>query len=117
MAITRTDVTDRFAEFTSIGDPEFDDVLADAALQINTRVFGDKADLGTVYLAAHLLGCAHPSLIPPGRVTSEEMDGTSYKYAVADHQAAGDDLDSTPYGRLFKRLRAQLPGARFVMPC
>jgi hypothetical protein len=112
MAITKADVLARFAEFATIQDPEWTAVIGDASLSVNATLYGSKADLANIYLTAHLLGVAHPSMVPTGRVTSESMDGTSYRYAVADHAVAGDDLDTTPYGRLFKALRAQVRAGR-----
>lgn len=112
MAITKADVLARYAEFGTILDPEWAAVIADAALQVNPSLWGSKSDLATVYLTAHLLGTAHPSLIPQGRITSESMDGTSYRYAVADHAAATEDLDATPYGRHYKALRKLVAAGR-----
>lgn len=114
MPITKVDVLSRFAEFGTILDPEWNAVIADAVLQVDPSTWTVQADLATIYMTAHLLGMAHPNLIPNGRVIQRSMDKVSYRYAVADHQAAVDDLDSTPYGRLFKGLRRQLSTAQVL---
>ena len=114
MAITKDDVVTRFAEFASISDAQWTVVLADAALRVSRPAWGAKADLATIYMAAHLLGSAHPELVPNGRVTRRSLDGTSYSYAVAEQAASADELDSTPYGRLYKGLRRGISTAQVL---
>jgi hypothetical protein len=46
----------RFPEFNNTGDAYITTQLADAAIQVDVSVFGQaKADLATLYLAAHTL--------------------------------------------------------------
>lgn len=108
MAVTATDVTNRAKEFADLEDAEVERAITDAALQINRNVWGTKADLATIYLAAHLLSLANPSLVTvAGPVQSEKVGDVSRTYAVATVSAQG--LAMSRWGQEYLRLRNSLP--------
>ena len=80
--------------------------LADAALLIDDSLFGDTAVPAHVYLTAHLLASTPGSGMPSssGPVTSARAGEIAATFSVA---AARDDLDSTEWGRLFRRFSPQ----------
>jgi hypothetical protein len=62
MAVTLESFVERFPEFEKASASQVEAVLAEARLQIDSEVWGDKTDLGVNYLTAHLL-----ALSPFGR--------------------------------------------------
>lgn len=113
MAITRTDITARWSEFSSLDSDVLDLAIADAYEQLDPDVWENKLDRGALYLAAHLakLG-ASGAVGSAGPVQSESVGQVSRSYAVAQLDS-GDTYESTGYGRLFLGLLMSLPNARF----
>lgn len=109
MAVDRAAVIARVPALKDVGDAaEWSAALADAKLQVNEAAWGDLYELGVIYLAAHLLECAHPDVARGGQVVSSESIGSiSRSYAVTAPPSTGV-LGSTPPGREFLRLRRSL---------
>lgn len=91
-------------------------ILAQVELQMNT-VWGDKIDLGAVWLAAHIgtlikRATAGSGGGASGPVTQETVGQVSRSYANVFSIALGS-FSLTPFGMEYERLLMQLPGARF----
>ncbi len=123
MAVDVTGFRTRFPEFASTADYSDARVqlaLDDAALQINRSLWGNKADLGTYYLAAHALvvnDSAFDSGGGSGPVTQESVGQVSRSYAApgASEVEAMGDLAWTKYGKLYWRLKRQILGTPVVL--
>jgi hypothetical protein len=112
MAVTAANVTARAKEFASLTADEINLAIDDAELQINRTVWGDKADLATIYLAAHILSIQNPSLVTAvGPIQSEKVGQVSRTYAVSVSTNQGTQYGSSRWGREYLRLRAQLPSS------
>lgn len=110
MSVVAADVTSRAKEFAALDEAEITRAISDAALQVNTTVWGSKADLATICLAAHFLTVWNPGLaVASGAVQSERVGDVARTYAVA--APAADRYDSTRWGREYSRLLRQLPSA------
>lgn len=103
----------RFPEFASVDSDRIQLFLDDASLMINTAYWGDKADLGQSYLAAHYLVLGSKteagSSAPTGAVASRSVDGVSISYAnptINDGSAAY--YMSTAYGQRYLAIRKTL---------
>ena len=84
MAIGYDEFVIRFPEFVEGVTRELVEAkLTEARLGINTATWGDKADLGIGYLAAHLLSMAitgHPARLIPDNAKPERGDAlTTYE--------------------------------------
>lgn len=97
-------------EFTSETDDRLDQFLDWAALSINRRVFGSKADLATILLAAHYLtrfpssgGNASQS----GSITMEKVGELQQSYSDLSGKAEPSDVElmTTSYGARYVTLR------------
>jgi hypothetical protein len=55
MGVTNASFRARFEELSSASDTLIDAVLAEALTSIDADAWGDKADQGQMYLAAHLI--------------------------------------------------------------
>lgn len=75
-----------------------------ASLSVNTSVWGSKSDLGTGYLAAHMMTMSNRK----GRsgVTMEKVGDLARSYAPTDTDDGA--LGQTSYGQEFLRLRKSL---------
>jgi hypothetical protein len=105
-------VKDLAPELIPEGDPRIQQFINFAALQVDEVRWGDIADLGTGYLAAHMLTAASATgggVGAAGPVTSEAVGAVSRSYAnmIASGTYA-DSLGATRYGREFARLRGLL---------
>lgn len=74
MAVTRATFIVQFPEFTNTSVSLVNAMLAAAALEIDAEVWGDKADQGQMYLAAHKL-----ALSPFGNNAEVQGGTTLYK--------------------------------------
>ena len=109
MAVVVADVTNRAKEFASLTSAEIERASDDAELQINATAWGTKANLATIYLAAHFLSAWNPDLaIAAGAVSSETVGEVSRTYAVGSAPAAGD-YGSSRWGVEYKRLMRTIP--------
>jgi hypothetical protein len=113
----------RFAEFsdeTAFPDSRIQIALDDAALQINRGLWGNKADLGTYYLAAHELTLNDPAFSVAtggGAITSETVGSVSRSYS-APSQAQQEQMGTyswTKYGLRFWALKRQILGTPVVL--
>ena len=109
MAITCTDVTNMAPELTSVTAGTQTAILAQVALQVSDEAWGELADVGAAYLAAHLatVGKRKGSA---GGVASESVGSVSRSYAT---KSTAVGLSSTAYGEEYERLVGLLPGVRF----
>jgi hypothetical protein len=105
MAVVRTDVTNRAPEFASLDPSVIQLAIDDATLQVNRTVFGAKADLATVYLAAHNLSVSYPQYITQVAPVSQESVGeVSRSYAVTPQASSFSAYGATKWGREYLRL-------------
>ncbi|NIQ92382.1 MAG: DUF4054 domain-containing protein [Deltaproteobacteria bacterium] len=120
MAPTPSDFKTRFPEFDSVANSTVQLFLDDAALSVNTCIFGAKADLATMYLAAHLLsssGASGTSGGSAGQITEETVGDLTRKYGTASVNVSSDGMNSTKYGQTFVRLRTEsMPAPILVQP-
>lgn len=94
-------------------------ILLDVRLQVSEDSWGDRYDLASKYLAAHLgvvserarLGGATGGVSGP--VSSESVDGVSRSYASTTGGGATESsrigLDGTVWGREYQRLIGLMP--------
>lgn len=80
-----------------------------AALRINRRVFGPKADLGTILLACHMLIRFDPAADPEAagqtiRVKIGQMEAQSATLVIP----GDEELCTTRYGANFAQMRKAL---------
>ena len=77
MAVTRASFIVMFPEFTNSNTALVEAHLASAALEVDTEVWGDKADTGIMYLAAHRLALSpygnSAEMVSKGGVTSYQV--------------------------------------------
>lgn len=121
MAVDLTGFRTRFTEFASTAtfpDATVQLALDDAQLQINRCSWGNKADLGTYYLAAHSLLVNAPTYtnVITGAVTGETVGSVSRTYAgpLGYLQEMGD-FAWTKYGILYWRLKRQIVASPVVL--
>jgi hypothetical protein len=82
-------------------------ILAHVEANMSAAAWGARLTLGSIYFAAHLATFTCRSLRGEGGpVVSESLDGASVSYAAYIGGAA-DDLDATPWGRLYRSMRRQ----------
>ncbi len=110
MAVSREDVVARWPKLLAIeSTAEWTAALGDAAAMTPASVWGARADLATIHLAAHALFLAYPELALTGQVQSESVGGVSRSYAVAPPASgASEDYRRTLPGQSYLRLRASL---------
>jgi hypothetical protein len=101
MTVTYSDVIDIAPELATIEAARINRFISRAALSVNSAVFGNKADLATTYLTAHMLSTGGSRSL----ISEEKVGNLSRKYARTPGEA---DLESTPYGKAFKRLRREV---------
>lgn len=110
MAPTASDLKTRFPEFDSVADATVNLFISDAALSINTSVFGNKSDLANIYLAAHLLSLSDVSGGgggAAGQITEEKVGDLTRKYGSGSVSVNNDGINSTKYGQAYLRLRKE----------
>lgn len=99
-------------EFASYDSTALTLVAAEAERFVNQTVWKEKADLGLVYMTAHMLKMAKEAEYI--KVTSEKVGDLSRSYDKSG--APGDtELDQTQYGKEFKRVRRTLQISPFVV--
>lgn len=110
----------RFPDFDCKPDHVIGLALEDAALQINRRAWGRKADLGTLYLAAHMMAVDDLALAgsggAQGAVLSETVGSISRTYASpgATYGVTGE-FGTTKYGLMYMRLKSQVFGSPVLL--
>lgn len=101
MAVTIAELTARFpGVFDALG-VGAQLAIDEAILRVNRAAFGRKADMATLYLAAHLASGMKPSAAA-GAATGGTVGRVTINFAAA--AAGADDYDSSIYGRLYKAL-------------
>lgn len=115
MAATRADLIARASEFTATPVATVDLALADALLQINATNWGSKADLGQIYLAAHLLKTWElQSAAASGPVSSRKDGDLAETYAVITAPLSDAALQSTVWGSLYLEIRSTIFSLRTI---
>ncbi len=108
-----------FANVTNFPDATIQVSLDDAALQINRGLWGNKADLGQYYLAAHSLFVNSPTFTGnnAGLVTQESVGQVSRSYAAPPAALVEQmgDLAWSKYGILYWRLKRQILASPVVL--
>jgi hypothetical protein len=111
--MTPTEFKDRYPEFTSIDDSRIQLFLDDAALELDSSLWGNWYDRGLAALAAHFLslsikaGSAGGSAGSVGPVASRSVGDVSVSFGMYSGGAAGTSDDfykSTVYGQDYLRL-------------
>jgi len=108
----------RFPEFVATDDARVQLFIDDAVAELSEISWGTRYDLGTCYLAAHLLaiGIATESGDPSGLspLASGGADGLSVSFARSAYTNTSHEYwQSTAYGKEFMRLKRTLfAGAR-----
>lgn len=100
--------------------PEFPDnarvdlMLTYAALRVNRRVWGSRADFGTILLACHMLKRLGPIAGDPsvgaavgGVVTLEKVGDIQTQYAAIEIKG-DEELVTSTYGAMFAELKSKL---------
>lgn len=113
MAVTKTDITSRWGEFSGISDAQWTAFIADALLQVNVDVWGSKYTLGVIYLVAHFAKVSKMSGAS-GPVSSETVGQVSRTYKIANFDQ-WNEYGSTGYGLSYLRMLYSLPLARLTV--
>lgn len=115
MAITWTHVTNLDASLAAVPAAAQAAIIADVYLTLSASRWGDRYDLAVKYLAAHLGAlerrqAASGGTGAVGPVQSMSLGDASVTYAVSASASVSTsgDLDSTPWGQAYKRLRRGL---------
>lgn len=106
----------RFPEFDSIADARVQIFLDDAALVMDSGIWGGIYNLGQAYLAAHYLSLAEKSsaggsAATAGPVVSRSVDGVSVAYAGTPSAPSNSNAayyNSTQYGQRYMVLLKNL---------
>jgi len=116
MAVSASGFKARFSEFSAVSDETVEIYLDDAAEFVNTSAWGDRADVGTYYLAAHLYSTANSATNGGGAgglVSEKRLGPGAVKYAVPSGIGFSEyGLGSTPYGQRFLAMQAAVMGSR-----
>lgn len=116
--ITWENVTALAPELSTVPEARQNFILARVNTELAANVWGDRLDIGRVYLAAHLAtrsnAGAGGGVAPAGPVTSESVGSVSRSYAAPAGSSASD-YKSTVYGEEYANLVKQLPGARIAI--
>ena len=117
MATTAALFKARFPEFASVADARVELFLADAALVMDTTIWGDVYDLGQSYLTAHYLSLAESSAASGGStavsgpVTGRTVDGVSVTYGTSTAIGTSSNAaywQQTVYGQRYATLLKNL---------
>lgn len=93
MAVTVQSFLIRFPEFKGVPAEQVQDAMADAVLEIDTDVWGSKADIGVKLLTAHFL-----AMSPYGQNVRMTIPGTRN----------GRTEPTTTYWTFFKKVQNQV---------
>ena len=115
--ITSADVLLVAPELTVVTAPQWTRIISNVYLSLTgdstgaraSPIWGVRLDLGATYLAAHIatIGPVRGQ-VGPGGITKVEQVGTVRReFQVPD--ADDNQLETTPYGKEFKRLMRTLP--------
>lgn len=107
--ITVSDITTSFPEFAAYDPALIQIAIDDAALFVNSKVWGPKYNTGWKYFTAHLLKSSPTSTGAGGAVgpvTAERVGDLSTSYGQLS--ISSQDHSSTSYGRIFDQLMRTL---------
>jgi hypothetical protein len=118
MAVTPGSLKAKFAELASVTNAELQTWIDEAELNVCRDAWGDRADDGVSYLAAHLAvtfgAAAHSGVAgASGPATSVRVDQLATTYAVGD-VFKNSDLGTTKFGRRFLSMRSLIFAARVI---
>lgn len=103
-------------EFASYNATALALVSAEAERFVNTNVWGAKADLGVVYMTAHMLKMAAlAGSNVGGQVTMEKVGDLQRNYASGSKPNGDHELAQTQYGKEFIRARRSLQISPFMV--
>lgn len=105
MAITATDIKDKWDEFDATSATRIDAAIAEADRRVNATQWGSRADDGLKYLTAHIL--KHEKLgdgLPAGALSSKRVGPISASIQTVD-LFSKSALGATSYGRYFLDLQ------------
>lgn len=100
-------------EFESLSSTKRDLIAAETAKCFNEAVWGEKIEMGHVYLTAHTFKMAQRRGTG-GAIASEKVGDLSRSYAQPQNS---DEFDQTSYGKEYKRLLSQLVTSPFIATC
>ena len=106
MAITSTDIKDKWDEFDALSTAKITAAIAEAGRRVNTTQWGSRADDGLKYLTAHIL--KHEKLgdgLPAGAMISKSVGPVSASIQAVD-LFGKSTLGATSYGRYFLELQS-----------
>jgi len=100
----------RFPEFNDMSYDRIQLFLDDALLYINTTFWGEKAEVGQFYLAAHLLSCGEATnegqINGVSNLTSHSADGASVSFGSIVAKTVSDIFyQTTKYGQHYLMLK------------
>lgn len=98
-----------FTDVVAYPDATLDVIAAEASKLMSADKWGDKADLGLVYLTAHMLSISKRSGGAAGSVTSERVGDLAKSYGSSAAGSGSHDLDQTSYGKQYRGLAERLP--------
>jgi hypothetical protein len=111
VTVLAASIKSRWSEFASLSDATVTAAIEEAGRRVSSTAWGDLADDGVRYLAAHILAQdLAGSAAAPGPLVSRSLDGASANYAVKD--AGSTETGGTPYGRRFQELHSLIFATR-----
>lgn len=115
MAVTPGTLKAKFTELATASAAELQIWIDEAELNVCRDAWGDRADDGVSYLAAHLYTGFGPNsgAGSSGPATSKRVDQISVSYAVGT-RFTESELGSTKYGRRFLTLLRSIFAARVI---
>lgn len=115
MAIDWTDVVEVGAELSTVPTATQNVILAMVDRQIDDAVWGDMADDGRRYLAAHMGAVYNSSPGAAGPLVSETLGPMSRSYG-ASSSSDDDELATTKYGKMYLHMLRLLPTSLGLVP-
>jgi hypothetical protein len=116
MSIAWSDVTAIAAELSTVPTGTQNYFIAHVDKQIDDIEWGDMADDGRRWLAAHLGAVYNQSAGAAGPVVSESLGPMSVSYAASDSGSIDDELGTTKYGRYYLHMMRLLRGNLGFVP-
>ena len=115
MAVTPTSLKAKFSALSDADDADLQVWIDEAELNVCRSSWGDRADDGVSYLAAHLYFSFNDASSEgaSGPVTEKKVDQLSASYQVGDIFSDWD-MGTTKFGRRFIGLRRLIFAARVI---
>lgn len=103
-------------EFIGVSDTAVEAIGVEAARFVNVSIWKAKADLGVVYMTAHMLKMAQlAGSNASGQVIREKVGDLERGYAAPNDASSSSELAQTKYGQEFVRVRGTLQISPFVV--